>query len=237
MTASIERRDHPAPFSDAILNELAELTTDGFIVGRVLDPFAGKGRVHELADRYGLPLVTVGVELEPEWAAWHPRTIVADATALPFPDRYFDTVVTSPAYGNRFADSYDGRDGSKRRTYRLSLGRLLHHRSGARLHWGNDYFRLHLAAYDEANRVLARGGYAIVNVSDFIKGRVVVPAVDWHVNALTTAGFDVIECREVTTPRYREGANHELRVPAEVVIVAHCTADPVGRTAPLALPI
>jgi SAM-dependent methyltransferase len=72
---------------------------------RVLDPFAGVGRVHQLPVE--LPLLTVGVELEHEWAAAG-GSLCGDATALPFADESFDAVATSPCYGNRMADSYDG---------------------------------------------------------------------------------------------------------------------------------
>ena len=56
---------HPAKFSAAILDRLAELVPPG---SRVIDPFAGTGKVHTLADLL-TGTTTVGVEIEPEWAA------------------------------------------------------------------------------------------------------------------------------------------------------------------------
>lgn len=44
-------------------------------------------------------------------------TIVGNALYLPFRDRAFDGIVTSPCYGNRMADHHDARDDSKRNTY------------------------------------------------------------------------------------------------------------------------
>lgn len=106
MTATIT---HPAKYSrpiiDTIRTHLRTLLPSGPLAPvRILDPFAGVGGIHELAPEYD----TTGIELEPEWAACHPRTTVGDATQLPFVNGWFDAVVTSPAYGNRMADSYDG---------------------------------------------------------------------------------------------------------------------------------
>lgn len=47
-------------------------------------------------------------------------TVIGDATRLPFDNRMFDAVITSPTYGNRMADHHDAQDGSKRITYRHS---------------------------------------------------------------------------------------------------------------------
>src|SRR5712692_2421523 len=87
-----------ARFSPDILEAIAELVGDLPRSSRVLDPFAGVGGVHALG------FDSVGVELETEWATQHPRTIVANALALPFAPGTFDAVITSPAYGNRLAD-------------------------------------------------------------------------------------------------------------------------------------
>lgn len=73
---------HPAPYPLKMLPLLAELVpADEF--PKVLDPFAGTGRIHEL------PNETVGVEIEPEWAALHPDTICGSALELPFDDGSF----------------------------------------------------------------------------------------------------------------------------------------------------
>jgi tRNA G10 N-methylase Trm11 len=101
---------HPAKYSAPIVHELARLLTKHVPTGpllppTVLDPFAGVGGVHVFgAAGYS----TVGVEIEPRWAAAHPGTIVGDATRLPFDAWRFDAAVTSPTYGNRLADTYDG---------------------------------------------------------------------------------------------------------------------------------
>lgn len=105
--------EHPATFSRAILDRLREmLAPERDRVGsiRVLDPFAGTGGVHELAEE---KVVTYGVEIQPEWAAAHPRTVIGsvlDLDAIFGDDLAFDAVVTSPCYGNRMADKHQAKD-------------------------------------------------------------------------------------------------------------------------------
>lgn len=219
MTHTAAPANHPARYTPAILQHLqAELHTEALTHTRplqVLDPFAGVGTIHQLATPDHIH--TVGIELEPEWAHAHPRTIVGDATRLPFPARTFDAVATSPAYGNRMADQYDGRDGSRRSTYRLSLGRPLHPRSGAALQWGTTYRQLHTAAWHETYRVLRPGGLFLLNIKDHIrKGRPQrVPG--WHLQVATTLGFHLEHIEVIPTPGMRHGANHQARVDHELV--------------------
>jgi hypothetical protein len=104
---------HPAKFSrpiiEAAIVEVSSWQQDRrWAPARLLDPFAGVGRCHDLGDVAGIE--TVGVELEPEWAAADPRTIVGDALALPFGEAEFDLLFTSPCYGNRMADHHEARD-------------------------------------------------------------------------------------------------------------------------------
>lgn len=99
----IEVADHPARFSDDILPVIERYLEPGSLV---LDPFAGVGRIHELTTVF-----TIGVEIEPEWATAHPRTIVGDATFLPsWWTGMFDAVATSPGYANRMSDSHNAQE-------------------------------------------------------------------------------------------------------------------------------
>lgn len=200
---------HPAKFSASIMELLGDIVDPQW---RILDPFAGTGRVHQLGE------LTVGVEIEPEWAAMHPRTVVGDATALPFPAASFDAVVTSPCYGNRMADHHEAKDASQRNTYRHVLGRPLSPGSAAAMQWGSEYRALHLAAWSEARRVLRPGGRIVVNVSDHIRKGQRMPVTEWHLHALDTLGLRMDATYLVPTQRQRQGANGHLRVEGESVL-------------------
>jgi tRNA G10 N-methylase Trm11 len=212
---------HPAKFGPKILAAIDDLLGDSFYV---LDPFAGTGRIHELGifgrpDK--VPRMTVGIEIEPEWADMHPQTRVGDATFMPqFGAGTFDAIATSPAYGNRMADSYDGRDGSKRNTYRTALGRELDPASGAGLQWGEDYRTLHDLAWKESVRVLKQGGRFVLNMKDHIRDGERVHVTDWHVaNLVGVHGLTVIEARGIYTTGNGFGANGKVRIPYEEVIL------------------
>ncbi len=204
---------HPAPFSASLLPVFAEL-----LDGRenVLDPFGGIGRVHLLRDH--LPIQTVAVELEPEWANTHPDTLVGDARELPFEDNAFSAICTSPCYGNRLADHHVARDGSRRHTYRHALGRALSDGNAGMLQWGPKYRAFHEDAWEEAVRVLAPGGLFVLNISDHIRGGRHVDVAAWHLSRLLKLGLSPCAIRPVVTRRMRHGANRQVRVPAELVI-------------------
>lgn len=201
MTATTTVRPHPkhpAKFSAPILDSLGRLVqTEAAAVrkaaGRpleVLDPFAGVGRIHSL--RRDGRILTTGVELEPEWAACQPGTICADFLAwADSPGKYerFDVVATSPTYGNRLADHHNARDGSTRRSYTHDLGRPLTTGNSGAMPWGPRYWEFHAEAARRVWHVLRPGGLLLWNVSDFYKGKTLVPAVAWHRGCLWATGF------------------------------------------------
>ena len=207
---------HPAVFSDKILPVLAALLTSDH--RKILDPFACVGRVHELRQMVDWEIATVGVELEPEWADLHPDTHVGNALSLKFADDSFDAVVTSPTYGNRLADHHNARDGSVRRSYTHDLGRTLHDDNSGDLHWGEEYRDFHIKAWVEAKRVLRVEGRLILNISDHIRRRQRQYVSSWHVQTLLQLGFVLGDAHRVVTPRLRQGANAEVRVPSELVL-------------------
>lgn len=204
---------HPARFNDQILATIDSLLPE---TGRVLDPFAGTGRIHQLAT---VGRSTWGVEIEPEWAAMHPQTRVGDATNLPaYWLEAFDAVATSPCYGNRMADHHEAKDNSRRNTYRHALGRPLSESNSGAMQWGDDYRDLHRQAWDEVSRVLKPGGIFILNISDHIRAGVRQRVTAWHVTTILGCGFDLQTAVAVETPRNRFGANGDLRVGYESVI-------------------
>lgn len=201
---------HPAKFSDPILDTLR--LSAPWLPGPILDPFAGTGRIHDLGRDD-----TIGVEIEEEWAKTHERTIVGNALSLPFGDGEIGSVVTSPTYGNRMADQYDGRDGSRRQTYRIALGRPLSDENSGALQWGDAYRDFHERAWEEVWRVLRPGGAFVVNVSDHVRKGEVQPVADWHTTAIRRLGFVRVAEIGVPTRRMRHGANADARVPTEKI--------------------
>lgn len=187
---------HPAPFSDAVLDAFGELLDEHHDGDdrRVVDPFAGTGRIHELRPGWD----TIGVELEPEWARLHPDTICGDSRCLEdllYDRRPIAAVVTSPAYGNRLADSYDAYDPEARRSYSIDLGRPLTDGNGAGLQWGSDYRQLHERVWQECAWLLRPGGLFILNCKDHQRDGRIQAVTGWHVRALVELGLAVIDLR------------------------------------------
>lgn len=199
----------PAAYSNALL-PILEQTLTGY--EKILDPFAGTGKIRLIRpDAYLL-------EIEPEWAAIRGAT-VGDALDLPWPDEYFDAVVTSPTYGNRMADHHDAKDGSKRNTYRHCLGRPLHPNNSGQLQWGKKYRAFHYLAWLEVWRVLRPGGRFVLNISDHIRKGKRIKVSRFHKLLCLQLGFCLIEEYNIQTPRNREGQNGNARVDREQVYV------------------
>ena len=215
ITAPAAPPRHPARYSDALLPVMAR-----YLIGcrRVLDPFGGVGGVFRLSA--WLPGAEFqAVEIEPEWAAADPRITLGSALSLPWAAGYFDAVCTSPTYGNRMADHHHARDGSKRHTYRHSLGRELHSDNAGALQWGDRYRPFHRQAWAEARRVLRSGGLFVLNCKDHVRRGALQPVTDWHIAELERLGFALVDRVAVATPGQRHGANGALRVDYETVAV------------------
>jgi hypothetical protein len=215
---ALPRRDHPAPFSDPILDEVTEHLRERGETGTVLDPFAGTGRVHDLRERAGVD--TVGVEIEPEWAAKHPDTIQGNALELTntIEPESVDAIVTSPTYGNRMADHHDAKDHSVRLTYKHTLGHDLHDDNSGQLQWGDEYRRFHEIAWAEAVAALKPGGTLTLNIKNHVRNGEVQRVAEWHANTLIDLNMRIDQIQSVPTRGLMAGDNADQRTGAEYVI-------------------
>lgn len=161
-------------------------------VTRLLDPFAGTGLVHTVADR--LHVDSIGVEIEPEWADLHARTLCADSRTITRDlVGEFDAIVTSPTYGNRMADHHNATDLSDRGTYKHRLGRELAAGNSGAMHWGDEYRQLHETVYSICTALLSPGGTFVVNVKDHVKDGRRVPVAAWHLSTLLALGLSFVD--------------------------------------------
>lgn len=206
---------HPAKYNQKMLDLFSHL-----LIGYnfILDPFAGTGEAL-LSIRPDAWLN----EIEPRWASISkkltPRSFVGDATDLPWRDGFFDAIVTSPVYGNRMSDHHEAKDTSKRNTYRHVLGEALQPRNTGQMQWGEEYRELHKQAWKECYRVLRLHGRFILNIKDHIRKGELVEVTRWHTQALCSLGFEHRETHNITLPGNRQGANFDLRVDWEHVLV------------------
>ena len=216
---------HPAQYSEAIIQRFADIVHEyaaAMASVHVLDPFAGVGGIHKISDLLqsaDVDVRTHGIEIEPNWAKADKRTRVGNALDLPYDDGSFDFIMTSPCYGNRMADHHDAKDDSKRITYRHYYGEDLNEDSAGTLQWGSAYRNFHRGAWIESLRVLKSGGLFVVNISNHIRGGQVMKVVEWHLQFLLELGLFVERVEQINTPRMRNGANANLRVPFEHILV------------------
>ncbi len=207
---------HPAKFTEEQLFHIKGHLPVGKIT--VFDPFAGVGTVAVLGEN---PIITVtGMEIEPEWADQSPIVETGDSIEYMLSTRKrYDAVVTSPAYGNRLSDSYDGRDGSVRNTYRIALGRPLDEQNGARLSFHDEYKDFHTEAIEGMVRVTRKGGRVIVVVKNFIRVGEVVDVVGWWRSALHDAGLTEQAWIPIEALGMGYGSNRDERVKYEYILV------------------
>jgi hypothetical protein len=223
---------HPAKFSKTIIDKIREvldqITRDWDYQPVVFDPFAGVGGIHFLRqnDALGNHYATLGLEIEHEWVTagrvFGPMVcgdffqFEWDRTKWNGPP---DFIVTSPTYGNRFADKHEAKDGSVRRSYKHDLGRMPTDGSSSVLQWGKKYRAFHRKAWQRCYAMLDSSGYFVLNVSDHKRDFKTVPVVEFHIDACLDVGFELVQEHDIETPRMRMGQNHEARARVEKLFV------------------
>jgi hypothetical protein len=230
---ALAAKHHPAQFSPEVIDILRHLLTYMAPLP-VHDPFAGPGvRLGRLCDE--LDLIFTGTEIEPEFIV-DPRVHEDDSTrAWSYPGTHPDQrpgafrIVTSPVYPNGMADHFNAQDDSKRHTYRQGLANIngydreLHEANMGRYtaRAGKKALTLHL---DIAERCVRHWAAAkapvILNVSDFIVAGERFELVTQWWQLLQDHGYTIVRSIEVQTRRQRHGANGDLRVDHETIVIA-----------------
>ena len=214
----IEKRPHPAKFSEGIVETMAQLLSDR--PGCVFDPFAGTGDLRRLESLGDWCVHTV--EYEPEWAVWDPLTWLGDARILPFESGRFPVIATSPTYGNGLGQRrhYSNAAGKgKRYSYPDFLARDMTPGNTGAVRWGSEYRELHELAWCEQVRILAPGGRLLLNFRDSLKKGVLQPISGWHVKTLCSFGLTFIGAAAVGTPGMRMGKGNNPLGSGEVIFV------------------
>lgn len=162
------------------------------------------------------------------------NTIQGRRESLPRPR----AVCFSPDYGNRFADQYLGtpeeqehraKTGQlpRRRSYAISLGRKVTDGSTCRHKFGPKYRAMHAEIMTAVTSVMLRPAKIACNVSDFYetvetdRGSQRVHVVSFWLELLASLGWVIERMVPVTTSRFRDGANSDLRADAETILVGH----------------
>lgn len=210
-------RAHPAAYSEEVLADIAALLdehTFGMGIVKLLDPMAGEGRIHDLADHTDTALAITATDI------WHwpegEGVTVADAADLPYATGTFDAIATSPPYGNRMADRLST-DGDHRVTYADRRGKDAAAGDTSGMQWGREYRSAMTRIWQEARRVLLPGGLLIVNCKDHIRDGRTMPVTQWHLTTLQWIGLSVVGFRSHAAPGVQGLANDEARTGVENV--------------------
>jgi hypothetical protein len=205
------RRPHPCPWTRPLLALLLEALR-GY--RRILDPFGGEGTIH-LLRAWGYE--TFAFDIEPEWAA--DCGVRADARHPPFPLGWFDAVATSSTFGNRFADGYDGRDGSRRSSYRIALGHELDRRNVGRLKWGKAYRQESAATWAAIVAHIRPDGRLLFHMRDYPVDKKPVAATAWHLETLAALGWSRVVRRWTLPASSVPGAGHDQLASVDHLVV------------------
>ena len=186
----------------------------------ILDPFAGTGKIGLLKD-LGFKGKIICNDLEAEYSEIKYYSVDEwlhqDAEFIHC--EKVDTIVTSPTYGNRMADSHNARDLSKRMTYKHQLGRDLTNGNTGVMQWGEKYKQKHIACYNHWRSLLNKDGLLVINISDHIRKGQIVNVAEWHKQTLISLGYKFVSETKVPVSRLRFGANNKLRIDYEYIFV------------------
>ena len=146
----------------------------------------------------------------------HPATMCGNALELPFGG---GLLTLSPPHRPMAIGWPTTTTPTTRRrcSYTHDMGHPLHPDNTGAMQWGDDY-RDHMAAWEEALRLLRPGGRFVLNIKDHVRGGEYVDVAAWHVRTLTALGCVVSAVRPVGSGSLRAGANADVRVDAELVI-------------------
>jgi hypothetical protein len=212
---------HPAPFTDSIIDALAELIPEHVPTRWIIhDPFGGEGvRLGALCDRIGYEFT--GTDLEP-WLGGDSRVHVGDSTLAGTYPLKSHAVVTSPTYNNGVNDHFLPKDASRRLTYRVAAGRALHRNNTGR-HSGRGSKKGE-AEYWRITREVVKcwPSVALVNVKDSTRSGEVYPLVQLWADLLSEHGYEVTRI-DVECPGWRFGTNHEARTDTEAILISKRT--------------
>lgn len=210
---------HPAKFSDSFMSVFAEMLNGST---NVLDPFAGTGKIGQIK-ALGFNGSVYANEIEPEWleSNEHSCDVISyqDAEFLDYPIGFFDAICTSPTYGNRMADHHVAKDGSRRNTYTHCLGRQLADCNTGKMQWGKEYRAKHFRIYAHLHALLKKDGKFILNVKNHIRKGQEIDVTAFHIEALETCGFEVVERYFIPTNGLKHGANADKRTNGEYIVM------------------
>lgn len=209
--------NHPCPFSDIILNEIAKNLHPS--IKSILDPFAGTGKIAKLKSM-GYKGEIICNDIEESWDRFGgvDEWLNEDAENLHFL-RLVDAIITSPTYGNRMADHHKAKDDSKRITYTHKLGKDLHPQNTGKMQWSNEYKEKHERVYRNLVLLIKEKGFFILNISNHIRNGKEINVSSFHIDLLTSLGLVVNEIKKIKTKRMRFGENSKNRVSCEYLII------------------
>lgn len=210
---------HPAKYTDCFLSTFAEILQG---CENVLDPFAGTGKIGAIK-QYGFNGTIYANELEPEWLVNNNYNCdvlsFEDAEFLNYPTDYFDAICTSPTYGNRMADHFNAKDNSKRITYTHCLGRQLTDGNTGKMQWGEQYRTKHIKIYTHLAKLCKNNALFVLNIKNHIRNGQEIDVTQFHIDALSQCGFNLVDKRFIETSGARYGANFNKRTKGEYILV------------------